>query len=491
MINLSQQMRLGLKLTPQQVQYLKLLQLPTMALEQRIKTELELNPLLETNEELEQTLEQEEPDEAAADSTDDKSEEKPEEKADEKPDATEDSYTLDDYLNDDLAGYKSPEAYRAQDEDEEYERPIASSVPMSERMLNQFRLQSQDDTEFLIAEEIIGNVDEDGYLRRDLSLIVQDLNLSFGLEITMEQAEQTLKRIQLLDPPGIAARNLQECLISQARTIHCDAHIKELALRILETHFDDLKLKRFDNLASDLHIGLETLKKVIDLIQRLNPKPGEGEFSAQENYITPDFIVENDEGDFIITLNDRSLPTLRINKAYRDLVAPKSKKTSKEAKDFIKQKFESAKWFIASIHQRRETLLKVMRAIVERQKLWFSEGEVLKPMIYKDVAEVVGVDISTISRVVNSKYVQTEFGVHSLKRFFTSGLETESGEDVSNQVIKQRIKDIIEAEDPKKPLNDDKIAAMVGGQGVKIARRTVAKYREQMGIPIARMRKKI
>ena len=483
MINLSQQMRLGLKLTPQQVQYLKLLQLPTMALEQRIKTELELNPLLETNEELEQALEQEEADEAA-DAAEEKVEEKVEEPAD-------DSYTLEDYINDDLAGYKSPEAYRAQDEDEEYERPIASSVPMSERLLNQFRLQCQDDTQFLIAEEIIGNVDEDGYLRRDLELIVQDLNLSFGLDISMDRAEETLKRIQLLDPPGIGSRNLQECLIAQVRSVKCDPHIRELALKILQNHFDDLKLKRFDNLANDLHIGMDTLKRVIELIQRLNPKPGEGEFSAQENYVTPDFIVENDEGDFIITLNDRSLPTLRINKAYRDLVAPKGKKASKEAKDFIKQKFESAKWFIASIHQRRETLLKVMRAIVERQRIWFAQGEGLRPMIYKDIAEVVGVDISTISRVVNSKYVQTEFGVHSLKQFFTSGLETESGEDVSNQVIKQRIKDIIETEDPKKPLNDDKIAAMVGGQGVKIARRTVAKYREHMGIPIARMRKKI
>jgi RNA polymerase sigma-54 factor len=236
---------------------------------------------------------------------------------------------------------------------------------------------------------------------------------------------------------------------------------------------------------------METLKKVIELIQRLNPKPGEGEFSAQENYITPDFIVENDNGEFLITLNDRNLPTLRINKAYRDLVAPKGKKAPKEAKEFIKQKFEAAKWFIASIHQRRETLLKVMRAIVDRQRQWFEEGEVLKPMIYKDIAEVVGVDISTISRVVNSKYVQTEFGVHSLKDFFTSGLETESGEDVSNQMIKQRIKEIIATEDSKKPLNDDKIAAIVGSEGVKIARRTVAKYREQLGIPIARLRKKI
>lgn len=481
MINLSQQMRLGLRLTPQQVQYLKLLQLPTMALEQRIKTELELNPLLETVEEMEQVVDQEEPDETPGDSVDD-----------EKPDSKEeDSYSLEDYLNDDLAGYKSPEAYRASDDEEEYERPIASSVPMSERLLSQLRLQTISDTEFLIAEEIIGNVDEDGYLRRDLELIVQDLNLTFGLQITLEQAELVIRQIQLLDPPGIAARTLQECLLAQVRSAKIDGTIKELALKILQFHFDDLKLKRFDNLSGALHVGMDTLKKVIDVIQHLNPKPGEGEFSAQENYITPDFIVENDDGDFIISLHDRNLPALRINKAYRDLVAPKGKKASKEAKDFVKQKFEAAKWFIASIHQRRETLLKVMRAIVERQRQWFEEGEVLKPMIYKDIAEVVGVDISTISRVVNSKYVQTEFGVHSLKRFFTSGLETESGEDVSNQMIKQRIKDIVAVEDPKRPLNDDKIAAMVGGEGVRIARRTVAKYREQMGIPIARLRKKI
>lgn len=474
-------MRLGLKLTPQQVQYLKLLQLPTMALEQRIKTELELNPLLETIDEMEQQTEQDEPEEAIAETVE---EEKAENKEDE-------SYSLEDYINDDLAGYKSPESYKPQDEEEEYERPLASTVPMSERLLSQFRLQCENDLDFLIAEEIIGNVDEDGYLRRELALIVQDLNLTFGLDISLERAEEVLKLIQLLDPPGIAARDLQECLIAQVRTTKCDPHIKELALKVLQHHFEDLKLKRFENLSNGLHVGMDSLKRVIELIQHLNPKPGEGQFSAQENYITPDFIVENDEGDFIISLHDRNMPALRINKAYRDLVAPKGKKASKEAKDFIKQKFEAAKWFIASIHQRRQTLMKVMRAIVDRQRKWFEEGEILKPMIYKDIAEVVGVDISTISRVVNSKYVQTEFGVHSLKQFFTSGLETESGEDVSNRMIKHRIKDIIEVEDPQKPLNDDKIAAMVGGEGVKIARRTVAKYREQLGIPIARLRKKI
>ncbi|MEX0736871.1 MAG: RNA polymerase factor sigma-54 [Bacteroidota bacterium] len=478
MINLSQQLKLGLKLTPQQVQYLKLLQLPTLALEQRIKTELEVNPLLETLDEMEQTEEQEEPETPKA--VDDGAEDK-----------IEDSYTLDDYLNDDLAGYKSPEAYRNNDQEEEYERPLVATIPLSERLLSQLKLRAADEMDFLLAEEILGNVDEDGYLRRELALIVQDINLTMGLEIKEEQAEEVLKHIQLLDPPGIGARNLQECLIAQVKTGKHDPIHKELALKILESCFEDLKLKRFENLAHSLNVGTDTLKKVLEIIQHLNPKPGEGEFTAQENYITPDFIVEKDNGEFLIVLNDRNLPTLRINNAYRDLVAPKSKKTSKEARDFVKQKFESAKWFIASIHQRRETLMKVMKAIVERQHDWFEEGEGLRPMIYKDIAEVVGVDISTISRVVNSKYVQTEFGVFSLKQFFTSGLETESGEDVSNRVIKHRIRDIIATEDPQKPLNDDRIAAMLAGDGVKIARRTVAKYREQLGLPIARMRKKL
>ena len=236
---------------------------------------------------------------------------------------------------------------------------------------------------------------------------------------------------------------------------------------------------------------METLKKVVEVIQHLSPKPGEGEFTAQENYVTPDFIVEKEDGDFLISLNDRTIPTLRLNRAYRDLIAPKGKKASKETKDFIKQKFEAAKWFIASIHQRRETLLKVMRVIVDRQRQWFEEGEILKPMIYKDVAEVVGVDISTISRVVNSKYVQTEFGVFSLKRFFTSAIETENGEDLSNLTVKNKVKDIIEVEDPQSPLNDDKIAELLQKEGIKLARRTVAKYREQLGLPIARLRKKI
>ncbi len=481
MINLSQQLRLGLKLTPQQVQYLKLLQLPTLSLEQRIKLELELNPVLELNDEQELSLEQEDqPDEP---------DEKVEEAAEESQ--TKDDYTIEDYMNDDLSGFKSPEAYKSNDEDDSYESPQQSTIPLSERLLVQLKMFLSDDEDILLGEEILGNVDEDGYLRRDLALIVQDLNLSFGMNIAVEKAENVLQKILLLDPSGIAARNLQECLIAQ---IHAGKHtssLKELAIRILKDFFEDFKLKRFDKLEHNLNVSRETLKKVIELIQHLNPKPGEGEFSAQENYITPDFIVEKDNGDFIITLNDRNIPALRINSAYKQLVTPKGKKVSAETKDFVKKKFEAAKWFIASIHQRRETLMKVMNIIVEKQRTWFEEGESLKPMIYKDISEVVGVDISTISRVVNSKYVQTEFGVYSLRYFFTSGLESENGEDVSNQVVKQRVKDIIAAEPPNDSLNDDKIADILKQEGIHIARRTVAKYREQLGLPIARMRRKI
>jgi RNA polymerase sigma-54 factor len=478
MINLQQQLRLGLKLTPQQVQYLKLLQLPTLALEQRIKMELEVNPVLEPAEEMEETLDQEEPATVSED-------------GEELEGKSDDSYSLEDYFNDDLAGYKAPESFSKDRDEEGYEPPMPSTVPLSEKLLAQFKLSNGDETDELIAEEIIGNVDEDGYLRRDLALIIQDLNLSFGLDIPLSKAEDVLRRIQLLEPAGIAARSLQECLIAQLKTGSFDHSLRELALKILEHHFDDFKAKRFDELSRNLHIGTETLKKVLDIIQRLNPKPGEGEFSAQENYITPDFLVEKDNGDFIITLNDRNIPTLRINNAYRELISPKGKKVSPETKDFVKKKFESAKWFIASIHQRRETLLKVMHAIVDKQRRWFEEGETLRPMIYKDVAEVVGVDISTISRVVNSKYVQTEYGVYPLRYFFTSGLESDNGEDISNQAVKQRVKEIISLEDPKAPLNDDKIAELLQKDGIHIARRTVAKYREQLGLPIARLRKKI
>ena len=469
---------MGLKLTPQQVQYLKLLQLPTLSLEQRVKLELEQNPMLELADELELTQEQEAPDQTA-----DRTEEGSDEPA-------VDNYTLDDYIHDDNAGYKSPESLPRNDE-EEYETPLPATVPLLERMMTQYRMLDVDGDDELIAEEILGNVDEDGYLRRELGLIVQDLNLTYELSLTVERAERVLHQIQSLEPPGVAARSLQECLAAQLRFAAVPVPLRELAIRIVTQHFEDFRQKRYDTLLKHLHITTDTLKKTEEIIQHLNPKPGEGEFTAQENYVTPDFIVTKERGDFLILLNDRNIPPLRINNAYKQLIAPKGKKVPQDAKDFVRKKFEAAKWFIASIHQRRETLLRVMRAIVERQRQWFDDGEVLKPMIYKNVAEVVGVDISTISRVVNSKYVQTEFGVHSLRFYFTSGLTFENGEDVSNTAVKQRIKDLIEVEDSKNPLNDDAIGKILNTEGIHIARRTVAKYREALGVPIARLRVKM
>ena len=474
MIGLHQTLRLGLKLTPQQVQYLKLLQLPTMALEQRIKTELELNPMLELGEELEPAVDQEERQEKDS------------------GESVDETYSLDDYIKDDLAGYKSPEAKNYSEDDEPYEPPVPAQIPLAERLLTQLKLQGADDEEIVLAEEILGNVDEYGYLRRSTEEILQDLNLAFGLTITPSKAERLVQKIQLLEPPGIASRTLQECLVAQLKMGDFPSTLKGLALRMLEEFFEDFKHKRFDTLGQKLGVGNDTLRQVFDLIHQLNPKPGEGEFTAEENYITPDFIVEKENGDFLITLNDRNIPPLRLNTAYKELVTPKGKqKPNPAAKEFVKQKFESAKWFIASIVQRRETLLKVMRAIVNRQRQWFEDGETLKPMIYRNIGEVVGVDISTISRVCNSKYVQTEFGVYSLKSFFSPGLESESGEDISNVVVKQRIKEIIGTENPHEPLNDDEIATQLQHGGIKIARRTIAKYREQLGLPVARLRKSI
>jgi len=473
MLNLSQQLRLGLKLTPQQVQYLKLLQLPTLSLEQRVKMELELNPILEVDEDMDQSLDQE-ASEVETDAVD-----------------GEDEYTIDDYLNDDLEGYKSPASTRSTADDDGYESPIPSVIPLSERLLTQFRLQNNaDEDDILLAEEIIGNIDEDGYLRRDLALIVQDLNLGLGTTLTVEQAEKVIQRIQLLEPAGVAARSLQECLSAQVKASKIDPALKEITVKILLEHFEDFKLKRFDSIAEKLHISKETLKQAIEVVQHLNPKPGEGEFSAQENYVTPDYIVQKDDGDFVIILNDRNVPPLRLNREYKELASAKNKKTPRDAKDFIKKKFESAKWFIASLHQRRETLMKVMRSIVDKQRQWFEEGEMIKPMIYREVADIVGVDISTISRVVRNKYVQTEYGVFPLKYYFTSGLESESGEDISNVMVKQKITEIMATEDPQLPLNDDKIAEILKKEGIHIARRTVAKYREQLGVSIARLRKK-
>lgn len=468
---------LQMKLTPQQVQYLQLLQLPVLALEQRIKAELEMNPLLEEVDEMEMTQELDE--------------EKPAETVQEEAAREqEESYTFDDFMNDELDGHKAASVPRDDEEREEIPQPSESTV--TQRLLDQVLLLDLSPEERLLCDEIIGNIDEDGYLRRDLSLIVQDLNLAHGLSITNERAEEVLKLIQRLDPPGIAARSLQECLIVQLQVGEFDPVLQDRALRVLSEHFDDFTMKHYEELARALDVHVDQLKPVIELIQKLNPKPGEGQFTAQQNYIVPDFTVERDDGDFIIMLNDKNVPPLRINKGYKELMSRKhSNGTPDGVKDFIRKRFEAAKWFIASINQRRETMLKVMRSIVEKQRIFFETGENLRPMIYKDIAEVIGMDISTISRVVNGKYVQTEYGVFELRHFFSDKLTTSSGEEISNKEVKKTIKEIIEQEDSNRPLSDDRIAEMLNEDGLNIARRTVAKYREAMKIPVARLRRKI
>jgi len=391
MLNLSLQHKMMMKLSPQQVQYLKMLQLPTLALEQKIKAELEMNPLLEEgyDEELEATQETEE---AVQEET--VAEKEPKEEP-------EDQYTIEDYMNDDLSGYKAREPF---DNEERDEFPMPDTIPLYHRLLEQIALLNLDDVEYLIAQEIIGNVDEDGYLRRDLATIVQDLNLTHTLSITIEMAEAVLRKVQRLDPVGIASRSLQECLLVQLDTVHVQPELKPLATRLLSEFFEDFTMRHFEELTKKMSLSREELKRVIDVVQHLNPKPGEGEFSAQENYVIPDFIVTKTEDDFVMSLNDRNIPPLRINRAYRELMSKRKKNgVSSEAKDFIRQRFEAAKWFISSIHQRRETMLKVMRTIVDKQRAFFETGEGLRPMIYKDISEVIEMDISTISRVVNSK----------------------------------------------------------------------------------------
>jgi RNA polymerase sigma-54 factor len=483
MLNISLQQKMMMKLSPQQVQYLKMLQLPTLALEQKIKAELEMNPLLEEGYDEEIEVLQEEP------AKDEPAEETVTEKTEEVKEAEEDKYTIEDYMNDENSGYKAREV---PDDEEKDQLPQADTVPLYHRLLEQFALLDLDDEEYLLGNEILGNVDEDGYLRRELPSIVQDLNLTHNLNIDLEKAETVLKKIQNLDPVGIASRSLQECLIVQLEAARCDLTLKEWALKIMREMYDDFTMRHFEDIAKKMNISLDDLKRVIWLIQHLNPKPGEGDFSPQENYVVPDFIVTQSDDDFIISLNDRNIPPLRINKAYKELMSKRKKNgVSNEAKDFIRQRFEAAKWFISSIHQRRETMMKVMRAIVDKQRRFFETGEELKPMIYKDIAEVIGMDISTISRVVNSKFVQTDYGVFSLRHFFSDSISTTDGDEISNKEVKKKLKDLIDAEDSLKPYSDDKLAQILNAQGLNIARRTVAKYREAMLIPVARLRRKL
>lgn len=490
MLNLSQRQSLQQRLSPQQIQYIKLLQLPTLALEQRIKQELEINPLLEEGEdELEEveTLDEQSEDDQFDDVLDEKDEH------------TEDDYDWEEFLDteDDLYGYKAAVDHSA--EEDQRETPLASISSMVESLRDQLSFLHLSDDDMFIAEQIIGSIDEDGYLRRPLESIVDDVAFNQGIMLSEEQVEQMLYRIQRLDPVGVAARDLRECLLVQLDMLPEGTPGRDVAIDMLTYAYKAFTMKHFDQIMKRLDVEDHELKDAFELIQRLNPKPGEGEFTASENYITPDFTVRVEEDDFIITLNSGNAPELRVSRHYQHMlekvVADKKKgreSYDSETQQFLRSKFESARWFINSINQRRQTMLSVMHAIVEQQEDFFREGEGnLKPMILKDIAEKIGMDISTISRVVNGKYVQTEFGVYELKHFFSEGLSTDSGEEVSNKEVKALIDRIISEENKKKPLSDQRIADMLDKKGFNIARRTVTKYREQLGVPVARLRKEI
>jgi len=482
MLTLSQRLSQQQKLSPQQIQYQKLLQLNTLALEQRIKTELELNPILEEEMELTQDNDEKEKDDETV--------------TDEIKDPDNEEFSLEDYMNDD--DHDHEKVYRGSDE-EQYHPLAPVRETLSEHLIEQLNMLNLEENLFRLGEEIIGNMDDAGYLKRGLGEILNELELFEHIKIDPEEAEKLLARVQLFDPLGIASRNLQECLLIQIRNMkNADEYYRYIAEKMLIEFYDDFTKRRFDILKQKMNLTDESLKETVNLIQSLNPKPGEGNIdSAEMNQISPDFIIEKVENDYVITLNDRSMPSVTISKQYLEMFESNRKRGKKSTREketykFLREKFESAKWFIACIQQRRDTLMKIMQAIFHRQYQFFEKGpKALTPMIYKDIAQEINMDISTISRVVNGKYVQSPQGIHELKYFFSEGLATDNGEEVSNKHIKERLKEIIDKEDKRKPFSDDKLAELLNDEGIHIARRTVAKYREQLRLPVARLRKEL
>ncbi len=479
---LTLQQKLLQKLSPQQIQVIKLLEIPTMQLEQRIKKELEENPVLE--------MESDNPlqtDDAASSETD------------ENRDADNEEFSVDDYYEDDeIPTYKLNTNNYSKD-DKYIDIPFSAGITFHEFLYEQLGLANLSDEEQQLAEYIIGNIDDDGYLRRDLMAISDDLAFNMNLDIPEKKLEQILLSIQQFDPAGIAARNLRECLMLQLRRKEGEEY--DLAKVIVKDFFTEFTKKHYDKISGKLELTDEKLKKGIEQVLKLNPKPGSSysnPMNKSNQHIVPDFLLDNIDGDLNLSLNQRNVPNLIINDAYQDMLrnlseSQKNKKNDKEAMMFVKQKMDSAKWFIDAIQQRQTTLLLSMSEIISFQKEYFEDGDEtkLRPMILKDIAERTNLDISTISRVSNSKYIQTHFGIYPLKYFFSEGLQKDDGEEVSTREIKKILQGCIENEDKRKPLTDEKLAQILKVKSYNIARRTVAKYREQLGIPVARLRKEL
>ncbi|MBO7234564.1 MAG: RNA polymerase factor sigma-54 [Paludibacteraceae bacterium] len=487
MLKLEQQQKLQQKLSPAQIQVIRMLELPTLEFEERIQHELEENPVLEE-----------------ASSKDEFQNEEDEYNDPEGRNELEnEDFNLDEYISDDEVPDYRLHANNYSRDDKQEDIPFSSGMTFHEYLIDQLGLQNINEQEKQIAEFIIGNIDEDGYLRRSVESITDDLAFQVGLEITDDEVLQLVRIIQQFDPPGVGAVSLQDCLLMQLQRKEKQTEDITYAIRILTDYFEEFSKKHYEKIKHKLSLTEEQLKRVIAEIVKLNPKPGSAWsgniYEKNMTALVPDFMVENHNGTLHLSLNNLHIPELRISREYSELLedysSNKANRTRemKDAVTFVKQKIDSARWFIDAVKQRNETLLKTMTAILDFQKDFFVEGDetYLKPMILKDIADMTGFDISTISRVSNSKYVQTEYGIFSLKFFFSEAMTNDAGEEVSTREIKKILQEAIDAENKKRPLTDDQLKEVLKIQGYIIARRTVAKYREQLNIPVARLRKEV
>ncbi|MGB7527809.1 MULTISPECIES: RNA polymerase factor sigma-54 [Sphingobacterium] len=487
MLKQTLQQKLLQKLSPQQIQFIKLLQVPTVSLDARIKEELEENPALEDG----SLTNMNEPVEEYPDKD-------PDDDFNMEDNSYDDEFSVDEYIQeDDYKDYGG--GYDHDDDEGKKEIPIAVQDSFFENLQNQLDLLALSDKDYVLGQQIIGSLDDDGYLRRPILSLIDDLAFSQNVIVEEDEVEEMLKIVQSFDPPGIGARNLQECLAIQLRKKDQTNPIIQQAMQVVENYLDEFTKKHYDKIEKQLGVNSEELKEIVNEILKLNPKPGDsGAVAGKQLQIIPDFHISNNDGVLHLTLNGRNAPELRVSRSYQEMFehyekAEKNDKKMREAVQFVKQKLDSAKWFIDAIKQRQQTLLKTMNAIMEYQYDYFLTGDdrMLKPMILKDIADKIEMDISTVSRVANSKYVQTEFGTFLLKSFFSEAIQTESGEEVSNKEVKKILEECIANEDKRKPLADEKLTEILKEKGYSIARRTVAKYREAMNIPVARLRKEL
>lgn len=496
MLNQRLQQKLLQKLSPQQILLMKLLQIPTVALEQRIKQEIEENPALEIEDGAENEAESPNEDSAPSENDDEYDDQEQE------YDSTEDEFGLDDYLeDDDIPDYRLNANNRSADDYDHQEIPFSTGISFHESLIQQLGYRQLDEQQYKIGLYIIGNIDDSGYLNRQLEAMADDLLFSVNIKTNKHELNEILEIIQDFDPPGVGARNLQECLLLQLQRKQSENPDVDysLAITIVDRFFNEFTKKHYNKIIKRAEISEDSLKVALDEILKLNPKPGNtiSETNKIVQYVMPDFIIQNNDGELELTLSSRNAPELRISKSYTEMLEiyaeNKKNRSNKEALMFVKQKIDSAKWFIDAIRQRQNTLYITMHAIMDYQKEYFLTGDEtrLKPMILKDIAEIVSLDISTISRVANSKYVQTPFGTFLLKSFFSESMQTDDGEEVSTREIKKILSDCIDAEKKSKPLTDEQLTNILKDKGYNIARRTVAKYREQLNIPVARLRKEL